>query len=161
MSLSLSIQDDKLIIQYSDERRRAKITVVLSEKRVLTDVQGVDINVTWPTQPMEFKPISAEGVESLRVKVKEEIVELLRAHNAVDEKSALTIDDVVDIAQYDKKSFQAINQLIRMRGSASRAKRDIALILAVLQREGKVAKVAESRDGEKIHKYFLKTMRSR
>ena len=87
--------------------------------------------------------------------MKKEILEILSRKGALRPENSLSLDDILDIAQYEKESYPFINKLIHEAEGLPKAKRLLALVLAGLRREGKIAKIEVRSMNKIVTRYYL------
>ena len=166
MSLSIRQENTYIRIRYNDNERSGEITIDLKENKIiLHEIRNLRIIFESSHQPNVYKPkvmekeykMTRKGILSdMRQELKREILHLLSVRQAFSPESSLSLDEILEIAQYEKEAYPTINKLINESKSITLAKRLLALIIGSLRREGKVMRIeVETRHG-KIMKYFTR-----
>ena len=87
--------------------------------------------------------------------VRETIIELLRREGANNPHNALSIDEIIEIAQYNKGFYKPLYDFIKKYG-VNEGRKLLALFVAgTLAREGLVNKICEQKNGKKEYKFFI------
>ena len=162
--MSLSIQKEKGLIRvrYQDDERAGEVVIDLNENRiVLHEIRNLRIIFEAPKQALqgiskiETKEKTKLSISQLKHALKKEILEILSRKGAFRPESSLSLDDIFDIAQYEKESYPFINKLIHEAEGLPKAKRLLALVLAGLRREGKIAKIEVRSMNKIVTRYYL------
>ena len=162
--MSLNIQRDRNIIRirYQDNERAGEIEIDLNENRIiLHQIHNLRIIFESPehdiqrTSKEETKGETKLNISELKHYLKKEILEILSKKGAFNPEKSLSLDEILEIAQYEKDAYPFINKLIHHAKGISKAKRLLALVLATLRRRGKIAKTEVKSGNKIIAKYFL------
>ncbi len=140
----IDLKQDRIIICSSKN-----IRVVYENLKSETSQQVRRKREKQPPTPSEAgkpKILNREFKEEL----KKEVYDILNRY-----PMGLTLDDILEVAQYEKNSYSALNKLIRLAGSAYSAKRYLALVVGALRKEGRIIKKEERVNDESKAKYYV------
>ena len=164
MSLSIRQENTCIRIRYNDSERSGEITIDLKENKIiLHEIRNLRIILESFPQLVAYKPKVTEKerkvthkviLGDMRQELKKEILRLLIVRKAFSSESSLSLDDILEIAQYEKEAYPTINRLINESKNIALAKRLLALVIGSLRREGKIKKVELETEHGKIMKYF-------
>lgn len=169
VSVSLNIRQENtcIRIRYNDSERSGEVTIDLKENKIiLHEIRNLRIILESFPQPVAYKPKVTEKerkvtrkifLGDMRQELKKEILHLLNARQAFSPESSLSLDDILEIAQYEKEVYPMINKLINESKNIALAKRLLALVMGSLRREGKIMRVELETEHGKIMKYFTRT----
>jgi len=161
--VSLNIQREKetIRIRYQDDNRSGEVVIDLNENNVII-YQANNLRIIFEVSKSALLEIEEKikehakvDIGKLRHALKTEIIQLLTTKNALNPSKSLSLDDILEITQYEKEAYPTINKLIQESGGISSAKRLLALVIASLRREGKIAKTEIENMHGKLAKYYL------
>ncbi len=166
MSLIVSRGDKELHIKYVDEERSTDVVIDLERKNVVIysskNMRVIVEDLTSETQKQARRRLKEERAtltkasktkilnKEFKEELKEEVYEILSKH-----QTGLTLDDILEIAQYEKSRYHALNKLIHLAGSAYSAKRYLALVVGALRKEGRIVKREELTITGSVVKYYI------
>jgi len=160
VSLRIRKYDMNVCIRYSDAERSIHVIIDLRGGRIIVDeVSNVNVIIETQETPAETQLRREKAyppsklIEERRL-LKSEILKVLESRDALNENNALSINEIVDIAQFEKDLYPTLSKIIEEQGT-SYAKRILALIIAALRREGRIRKTEVKVNGKNISKYYI------
>jgi len=162
VSLRIRRYGMNMYIQYSDTERSVRVTIDLRGGRIIVD-ETSNVNVIIETQetPVETelrlhkeKLYPSSKLTGEGKLLKSEVLKVLESRDAFNESNALSINEIVDIVQFEKDLYPTLSGIIEEQGT-SHAKRILALIIAALRREGKIRKIEVKVNDKIISKYYI------
>jgi len=161
MSLHIVRNAKNIKIKYDDGNHQGEIIISLRDESIVILNQRNLRIIAEVIHEGKHLRIGKKGVsmEADVVKIKEgvktEIVRLLKDHNALSRDRALTLDEIIEIAQYEKESYPHINVFINLFDSVSKAKKILALMVASLRKSGYIESIAVNMGRKRITKFYL------
>ena len=145
-------------VSYSDAEHSVRVFIDFKDNKiVINENSNVNVIVEGYEATTELEQHEGEKPSKPvreRALLKNEVLRILESRNAFDESSALSIDEIVDIAQYEKDHYPILNKIIENQG-VSYTKKILALVIAVLRRRGKVKKYEVKVDDKTTAKYYI------
>lgn len=161
MSLNVRKGGTVIYVYYTDNERSGEVIIDLKEdKAIISSCRNLrvifeSIPTGFEEQLLKRKKKAEVIANERRTSLKKEILKLLTSYRAFDPNSALSLDDIIEIAQYQKDLYPKINEVIETFSRPSLAKKMLALIVGSLRKSGQLMKTEVTIGNEVVLKYYL------